>query len=104
MASDDSFADFELAGWEDVATAAAYDRQLSLVTTQSIEALLDDAGVKPGQRVLDVAAGAGYVAAAAAQRGANPLGIDFSTTQVRLARARYPSIRFEHANAEAPAL
>ena len=101
MASDDSFGDFELAGWEDEATAAEYDRHLSLVTTQSIEALLDDAGVKPGHKVLDVATGAGYVAAAAAQRGADPLGIDFSTTQVRLARARYPSIRFEQANAEA---
>ena len=88
-------------GWEDEATAAEYDRHLSLVTTQSLEALLDDAGVERGQKILDVAAGAGYVAAAAAQRGADPLGIDFSTTQVRLARARYPSIRFEQANAEA---
>lgn len=101
MASDDSFGDFELAGWEDEATAAEYDRHLSLVTIQSIEALLDDAGVKRGHKVLDVASGAGYVAAAAAQRGADSLGIDFSTAQVRLARARYPSIRFEQANAEA---
>jgi ubiquinone/menaquinone biosynthesis C-methylase UbiE len=101
MASDDAFGDFELAGWEDEATTAEYDRHLSLVTTQSVEALLDDAGVKRGHKVLDVASGAGYVAAAAAQRGADSLGIDFSTTQVRLARARYPSIRFEQANAEA---
>lgn len=101
MASGGSFGDFELAGWEDEATAAEYDRHLSLVTTQSLEALLDDAGVKRGHRVLDVATGAGYVAAAAAQRGADPLGIDFSTTQVRSARAKHPSIRFEQANAEA---
>jgi len=101
MASDDSFGDFELAGWEDEATAAEYDRHLSLVTIQSVEALLDDAGVKRGHKILDVATGAGYVAAAAAQREAEPLGIDFSATQVRLARARYPSIRFEEANAEA---
>lgn len=100
MALDRSFGDFELAGWEDEATAAQYDRHLSVVTTQSVEALLDDAGVASGHKVLDVATGAGYVAAAAAQRGADPLGIDFSTTQVRLARARYPSIRFERANAE----
>lgn len=101
MASEDSFGDFELAGWEDEATAAEYDRQMSRVTTQSVEALLDDAGVERGHKVLDVAAGAGYVAAAAAQRGAHPVGIDFSTAQVRLARARYPGIRFEQANAEA---
>jgi SAM-dependent methyltransferase len=101
MASDQSFGDFELAGWQDETTAAEYDRHLSLVTTQSAEALLDDAGVSSGQKVLDIATGAGYVAAAAARRGAHPLGIDFSATQVRLARQRYPIIRFEQADAEA---
>jgi ubiquinone/menaquinone biosynthesis C-methylase UbiE len=101
MTSDRTFADFELAGWENEATAAEYDRHLSLVTTQSTEALLDDAGVGSGHRVLDIATGAGYVAAAAARRRAHPIGIDFSSTQVRLARQRYLDIRFEQANAEA---
>jgi SAM-dependent methyltransferase len=101
VTSDVPFGDFELAGWEDEETAAEYDKHLSLVTAQSLEALLDDAGVKPGHKVLDVATGAGYVAAAAASRGADPFGVDFSTTQVRMARARYPNIHFEHANAEA---
>jgi ubiquinone/menaquinone biosynthesis C-methylase UbiE len=101
MASTPTFGDFELAGWQDEATAAEYDRHLSLVTTQSAEALLDDAGVGTGHKVLDVATGAGYVAAAAARRGAQPLGIDFSATQVRLARERYPDLRFEQADAEA---
>jgi ubiquinone/menaquinone biosynthesis C-methylase UbiE len=101
MASDRSFGDFERAGWEDEATAAEYDRHLSLVTTQSIEALLDDAGVAKGHRVLDVATGAGYVAAAVAARKAEPVGIDFSAAQVRLARERYPNLAFEQADAEA---
>jgi len=101
MASAPSFGDFELAGWEDATTAVEYDRHMSLVTTQSIEPLLDDAGVGPGHRCLDIATGAGYVAAAAARRGAQALGIDFSATQVRLARERYPGIRFEQANAQA---
>jgi len=96
-----SFGDFEQAGWEDTSTVTEYDRHLSLVTTQSIEALLDDAGVRAGCRVLDVATGAGYVAAAAARRGADAVGIDFSGEQVRLARQRYPGIRFEQADAEA---
>lgn len=101
MAPDQSFGDFELAGWEDESIAAAYDRHLSLVTTQSIQALLDDAHLSSGDRVLDIATGAGYVAAAAARRGAQPVGLDFSATQVRLARERYPSIRFEQGDAEA---
>jgi ubiquinone/menaquinone biosynthesis C-methylase UbiE len=96
-----SFGDFELAGWEDELTAAEYDRHLSLVTTQSVEALLDDAHLASGHKVLDIATGAGYVAAAAARRGARPVGLDFSATQVRLARVRYPSIRFEQGDAEA---
>jgi ubiquinone/menaquinone biosynthesis C-methylase UbiE len=74
---------------------------LSVVTTQSIDALLDDAGVHAGTYVLDVATGAGYVAAAAFQRGANPVGIDFSAAQVQLARDRHPVVRFEQADAEA---
>ncbi len=101
MASEQSFSGFELAGWEDEATAAEYDRHLSLVTTQSVEALLDDAHLGSGHKVLDIATGAGYVAAAAARRGAEPVGLDFSATQVRLARERYPDIRFEQGNAEA---
>jgi ubiquinone/menaquinone biosynthesis C-methylase UbiE len=101
MTSDQSFSDFELAGWEDESTAAAYDRHLSVVTTQSVEALLDDAHLSSGHKVLDIATGAGYVAAAAARRGAQPVGLDFSATQVRLARERYPNVRFEQGDAEA---
>jgi SAM-dependent methyltransferase len=101
MSSQQSFAEFELAGWEDASTAAVYDQQFSRVTTQSADALLDDAGVGSGSRVLDVATGAGYVAAAAARRGALPVGLDFSATQVGLARERNPGIRFEQGPAEA---
>jgi ubiquinone/menaquinone biosynthesis C-methylase UbiE len=101
MVLQQSFGEFELAGWENEQTATAYDQSLSRVTTQSIGPLLDAADVMPGHAVLDVATGAGYVAAAAAQRGAWPVGIDFSATQVRLARSRYPNIRFEQADAEA---
>ena len=96
-----SFQKFERAGWEDPDIAAGYDEHLSSVTTQSIAALLDAAGVGHGSRVLDVATGAGYVASAAARRGADPIGIDFSLAQVRMARERNPSVRFEQADAEA---
>src|SRR5690349_9411477 len=78
-----------------------YHRHLSRLTTQSSEALLDAADVGSGMNLLDVATGAGYVAAAAARRGAEVVGVDFSDAQVGLARATYPALRFEQADAEA---
>lgn len=97
----ESFREFERAGWEDPGVAAEYDDRLSHVTTQSVGALLDAAAVRSGSRVLDVATGAGYAAGAAAQRGAEVIGVDFSETQLRLSRERHPAVRFEHADAEA---
>lgn len=99
--SDPSFHEFEQAGWENAGVVANYHEHLSGVTTQSVEALLDAAGIRSGSRVLDVATGAGYIAGAAAQRGAEAIGVDFSVAQVRMARDRYPTVRFEQADAEA---
>lgn len=96
-----SFREFEQAGWENASVVANYHEHLSGVTTQSLEALLDAAGVRGGSRVLDVASGAGYIAGAAARRGADATGIDFSAGQIRMARDRYPDVRFERADAEA---
>ena len=96
-----SFRDFEQAGWEDQAVCANYDEQLSHITRQSVPALLDAASVHRGTRVLDVATGAGYVAGAAAERGAEACGIDFSVVQVTMARPRYPGVRFEQSDADA---
>ena len=62
--SDRSFREFEQAGWENARVVANYHEHLSGVTTQSVEALLDAAGIRNGSRVLDVATGAGYVARA----------------------------------------
>jgi SAM-dependent methyltransferase len=96
-----SFLDFERAGWGNSGVCESYDAMLSSVTVQCIGALLDAARVGPGARVLDVATGAGYVAAAAAGRGAQAVGVDFSAAQVALARRRYPALRFEEASADA---
>lgn len=96
-----SFHDFEHDGWEDTGVVATYHEHLSVLTTQSADALLDAAAVREGTRVLDVATGAGYVAGLAAKRGAKVTGIDFSAAQVRLARAQCPGVRFEQADAEA---
>jgi len=52
-------------------------------------------------RVLDVACGPGYVAAAAVSRGAQSTGIDFSSEMVSEARIRYPGVDFREGDAEA---
>lgn len=96
-----SFREFEVAGWEDTSVCSNYDQHLSALTTQAIDALLNVAGVQRGTRVLDVATGAGYVAAAAAERGADATGVDFSASQVTLARNRNPKLRFEQSDADA---
>jgi ubiquinone/menaquinone biosynthesis C-methylase UbiE len=99
--SGQSFREFEQAGWENPGVVTGYHEHLSSVTTQSTQALLDAAGIGDRSRVLDVATGAGYVASAAAERGAEPIGVDFSAAQVRMAREKYPTVRFEQADAEA---
>jgi SAM-dependent methyltransferase len=106
-----TFREFELAGWEDPATCAAYQARLGAVVAQSIEPLLDAAGVPDRRlvadgvhephRVLDVATGAGVVAAAAARRGAAVLGLDFSAEQLRRARADHAGLGFVRGDAGA---
>jgi SAM-dependent methyltransferase len=96
-----SFRDFEQAGWEDAEICARYHEQLATATQQSIGALLDASGVGRSSRVLDVATGAGYVAAAAARRGAEVSAVDFSATQIELARQGAPGIEFRRADADA---
>jgi SAM-dependent methyltransferase len=96
-----TFRDFEHAGWSDNSVAQSYHQHLGHVTVGCIPDLLDAASFKRGDKVLDVACGAGYVAAAARDRGADAVGVDFSASQVRLAEKTYPNIRFVEGDAEA---
>jgi ubiquinone/menaquinone biosynthesis C-methylase UbiE len=101
MVTSESFRDFEHAGWIDNSVALSYHSKLGEVTRACVPAMLETAGLKTGDRVLDVACGAGYVAAAARDRGAEAVGVDFSAVQVRLAEQSYPGIRFVEGDAEA---
>lgn len=96
-----SFRAFEHQGWSAAEIAAGYHDYLSPITRQTIGALLDAAGVGRGTRVVDVATGAGYAAAAAADRDAAVVGIDFSTTQLTLAKQRCSAVEFYEADADA---
>lgn len=96
-----AFRDFEHAGWADPRLADRYRHWFAGLTTQVVPALLDAAGVAPGVRVLDVACGPGFVAGAAAERGAAVTGIDFSAAMVEAAKRSYPAVTFEEGDAEA---
>lgn len=94
-----AFRQFEHRGWD--ALHAGYHKQWAHLTTQIAQALLDGAGVGAGTRLLDVACGPGYVAGAAAERGARPTGLDFAPNMVRLASANYANVAFRQGDAEA---
>jgi SAM-dependent methyltransferase len=93
-----AFHEFERAGWE--AVPERYDDGFASLTVQAVEPLLEAVGVGPGTRLIDIASGPGYVAAAAAARGARAVGIDFSAPMVELARRRFPELQFQEGDAQ----
>ena len=95
----DAFRDFEHAGW--MSNVSEYEAAFARVTSQAIGPLLDAVYLRHGARLLDVATGPGYVAAAAAERGARAVGVDFSAPMVAHARAINPTVEFQEGDAEA---
>ena len=93
-----TFADLEYAGWQ--TRAAEYDLWLGQITRNGTEDLLDAAGVSAGSKVVDIACGPGYVAGAAAARGAHALGLDISPAMVAEAKINFPGADFKIGNAE----
>src|SRR5438067_4267331 len=88
----ESFAKFEHEGWQRV--AGKYDSVWARSTRQFIPSLLDAAQVNLNMSVLDVGFDPGYVAAAAAERGAISRGLDFSREMMALAQKMFPRIEF----------
>src|ERR1700737_4874690 len=94
-----AFRAWEHAAWQ--TAVVAYHHFFEDLSLQAIDPLLDAVGIKNGTRLLDVATGPGYAAAAAAQRGANAFGVDFSAAMVTEARKLYPQVEFQEGDAEA---
>src|SRR5213595_805688 len=94
----DAFTKFEHEGWQRV--AAKYDSVWSSSTRQFIPPLLDAADVRSAADVLDLGCGPGYVAVAAAERGARPTGLDFSSEMVTIAKRQFPNIAFKVGDAQ----
>ena len=93
------YRDFELAGWE--CAANAYAETFESATSLYAEVLLDADGLKSGNDHLGVACGTGFINALALERGAQSMGVDFSTAMLAEAARLHPSVRFERAAAEA---
>jgi SAM-dependent methyltransferase len=93
-----TFKQQELAGWD--AKANAYDDYAGKITTQIVRPRLDAAVVRAKTRLLVVACGPGYVAGAAAERGANAVGVDFAPSMVSEAKMNFPRAEFRHGDAE----
>jgi SAM-dependent methyltransferase len=93
-----AFKAFEREGWERV--PAGYADTLAAATAQCIPAMLDTVGGLDGVRLLDVACGPGALTQAAAERGAQAVGLDFSASMLEEARRRHPGIEFRQGDAE----
>jgi len=90
---------FQQEGWQ--LAAAAYDAFWKDLTRPFALDLVRAAGVTRGTRLLDLACGPGYASEAAFERGAIPLGVDFSSEMIRRAKQRLPLIRFCEGDARA---
>jgi SAM-dependent methyltransferase len=73
------FKDTQRAGW-------AYFAPLQVFTTEPAARLVQFAGIRAGNRVLDVACGTGVVAVTAARRGALVTGLDLTPQLLDVAR------------------
>lgn len=94
-----AWADFERAGWEQ--HADPYHAFFGAISERIARVMLDMAGVKPGDRVLDVCCGPGYLTGAALDRGAHAYGLDIASTMAGLAARLYPNGSFHVGNAAA---
>lgn len=89
---------FEYATWS--RCAPGYADGFAILTAESVEPLLDRAGVTPGSRVLDLGTGTGVAAASVVERGATVVGVDFSEMMISEARRLMPETEFRVASAE----
>jgi SAM-dependent methyltransferase len=95
----EAFHAFEHDGWQ--RAAEHYVEAFGTVTPQAAAPLLEAVAASAGTRLLDVASGPGFVAAAAAARGARVVGLDFSAAMIAAAALRHQNITFREGDAEA---
>lgn len=94
-----SFKQCELSGWD--AKAQYYDEHAGEITQKAVPLLLQEAAVKPGSVLLDVACGPGYIAGNATKQGVVATGVDFAPGMVAEAQKNFPTTDFYQGDAEA---
>lgn len=94
----DAFTQFEHEGWQRV--AHKYDSVWAGSTRQFISPLLDATEISANMSILDVGCGPGYVSRAAAERGAKPIGLDFSHEMIAIAKRMFPQIELREGDAQ----
>lgn len=86
------------------AVAPAYDRTNAVLSVGNSAlwrlATVRAIAPKPGERILDVAAGTGTSSAAIARTGATVVAVDLSPGMIEVGRRRHPKIEFVEADAE----
>lgn len=70
------------------------------ITAETVPMLLEAAGIRSGNKVLEIGSGPGHVADLLVQAGTSVTGVDFSPKMVEVAQNRYPEITFRQADAE----
>jgi SAM-dependent methyltransferase len=81
-----------------------YERHVAPIMAPFVTAILDATAPRPGEAVLDVACGTGFVARAAAERvapGGSVDGVDLNPAMLAIAAERAPAIRWHHAPGDA---
>ncbi|MHB1921616.1 MAG: class I SAM-dependent methyltransferase [Chitinophagaceae bacterium] len=76
-----------------------YDDKHSFVFKNGVDlvTLLDP---KPGQNILDLGCGTGYLSEIIRKSGANVFGVDASAEMIQQATKRYPEVHFEQMDAK----
>lgn len=78
--------------------AELYDQKHAFVY-QYGESVLELLDVQPGERILDLGCGTGYLTQQINDLGADVVGIDYSPEMIRKAKETYPEVSFSVANA-----
>jgi ubiquinone/menaquinone biosynthesis C-methylase UbiE len=99
MGEYDVFKKVEIEGWQKI-HGEKYHNAAKVVAPLAIPHLLDLAPAFPGAKVMVLACGPGYGVPEAAERGADPVGIDISEPMLQYARVLFPENRFEWGDAE----